>query len=408
MIIDFSEINYKGGTDFERFVEELLNALGWTIISKAAIGPDGGKDIIASISETLPTGKQRNRKYVVQCKHNAHSGKTVYPKDISDFILMPQKHNAQGWLLVTSTKVSQNVVANISAACQTKPGVEFDHWDKRKLEALVLDERCREILKRYFPKSYLKSTNIITPTLFEIKELINDWLQKYKEYNNRFFVNREMENLVQSMIFSYGITLSDIKMLLDSDSLVMQFLKIWDKNLRRGVTKGGVILLFNGLWRLKELNEKKLPKEAIERLFCSEMNVRAYYRNMQRDYWKEFIVFEGRDYDWTPFELNRQKGFILPVFTLCGVQLICCCEKLGEAASGKIKLKGQKEELSFISSFNLETQLVLQKFPLNMPCFLEYKLDKGSDAVQFLLVGYAILDETAPSGATQFTWTNLK
>ena len=96
MLIDFTEIEFQGGFDFERFVEDLLNALGWTILVRAGQGPDGGRDIIASKKEEFATGRVIDRKYVVQCKHNAHSNNIVRPADITNFNIMPEKHSTQG------------------------------------------------------------------------------------------------------------------------------------------------------------------------------------------------------------------------------------------------------------------------------------------------------------------------
>jgi len=105
MRVDFKEIRSEGGFDFERFIEDLLSSMGWRILEKAGKGPDGGKDIIASRPEEHATGKIIERKYVIQCKHYAHSGKTVKGNDLNNFQIMPTKHDVKGWLLVTSTIV---------------------------------------------------------------------------------------------------------------------------------------------------------------------------------------------------------------------------------------------------------------------------------------------------------------
>jgi Restriction endonuclease len=407
VLIDFKEIEFQGGFDFERFVEDLLNALGWTILVRAGQGPDGGRDIIASKREEFTTGRIIERKYVVQCKHNAHSNNIVKPKDLTDFIIMPGKHSTQGWFLVTSTKVSEDAKNNIYAANDTCKGTIFDFWDARDMEKeLTTVENCRDVLKRYFPVSYSKITQILIPSIAEIEELLSKWVNRYKDYSRDFFINPDHNNAIYSLIALKEMTISKLQSLLFSDDDVSNFIKIWNKKLRReGVIAEIGILLF-GLMRLNELKEKGLHNDSIEQILCLEIESRATYRNMLRRHWNEFMVFKGKDYDWTLFHINYGNTYISPLS--CGFILIIYCEKYGDVAKGRIRISGDDKEYNFIASYEKESVFqYLSKSILNLPIPIGYKLDEGSDPVLFISAGFAQFHGTDGKGLMSFSWNML-
>jgi hypothetical protein len=408
MLIDFTEIEFQGGFDFERFVEDLLNALGWTILVRPGPGPDGGRDIIASKKEEFATGRVIDRKYVVQCKHNAHSNNIVKPRDLTDFIIMPEKHSTQGWFLVTSTNVSEDAKNNIIAANNTCKGTIFDFWDARDIEEkLTKDERCRDVLKRYFPISYSIATHIIIPSMAEIDEILLKWTNHYKEYGHNFFINPDHKNAIYSMVIFNELTISKLQSLLFIDSNISDFMKIWDIKLKRKNVAAEIGILLFGLIRLGELKSKGLHNDSIEEILCSEIESVATYRNMLRRHWNEFLVFKGKDYDWTLFYINYENAYICP-FLSCGFRLIIYCEKYGDVAKGALKILGDNREYKFIASYKSETVFdYLSKNPLNLPISIEYKLDEGSDAVLFISAGYAQIHGTDGKNFMNYSWNIL-
>src|SRR5712691_9329212 len=106
-MIDFTELP-DDGTAFEQLTRELLLISGlspeWT-----GQGIDHGRDLIAEETATGPLGSFR-RKWLVQCKHLAHSGRSVSRRDIPSVVDDCRQVNADGYLLVCSTRPSSGVV----------------------------------------------------------------------------------------------------------------------------------------------------------------------------------------------------------------------------------------------------------------------------------------------------------
>jgi hypothetical protein len=73
----------------DQFVElcaDVLGATGFKNISLGGRGPDLGCDILAEEDLVDHTGYSETRRWVVQCKHYAGSGKNVSARDIGDVI----------------------------------------------------------------------------------------------------------------------------------------------------------------------------------------------------------------------------------------------------------------------------------------------------------------------------------
>src|SRR5437763_12035113 len=82
--LDFRDIPEEG-TEFECLVQELLQAMGFHA-ERTGVGPDLGVDIIAEEALFDGLGFKQNRKYVVQCKHYAHSKKAVGTSQVVDVV----------------------------------------------------------------------------------------------------------------------------------------------------------------------------------------------------------------------------------------------------------------------------------------------------------------------------------
>lgn len=84
-VLDFKEIaqaNLPTGKQdsFELFARDFLKAMGLEILEGPSRGADDGMDLIAIETQEGPLGKI-NTKWLVSCKHYAHSGKSVYLSD---------------------------------------------------------------------------------------------------------------------------------------------------------------------------------------------------------------------------------------------------------------------------------------------------------------------------------------
>lgn len=74
-MFDFKII--ETGEDFELLCEDVLKAMGLDIQSRPSRGPDGGADIIVSMIETNDIGFRQESRILIECKHFAHSGRSV-------------------------------------------------------------------------------------------------------------------------------------------------------------------------------------------------------------------------------------------------------------------------------------------------------------------------------------------
>jgi Restriction endonuclease len=110
-MIDFNELP-QDGTALEQLTRELLLVAGlspqWT-----GRGPDQGRDLIAEETATGPLGSFR-RRWLVQCKHFAHSARSVSRNDIPSVVDDCRQVNADGYLLVCSTYPSSGVAQKLS------------------------------------------------------------------------------------------------------------------------------------------------------------------------------------------------------------------------------------------------------------------------------------------------------
>ena len=155
MLIDFTEIpaGNKSGQEqdlFELFAREFLLAMDFAIIEDPSRGPDGGKDLL--VEETRPgiTGDHKIR-WLVSCKHNAHSGRAVGSGEEIDIGDRVNTAKANGFLgfysMVPSTGLMQKFKSNL--------GVETYHFDSEKLERHLTTNRDLEmVFRRFFRRSY--------------------------------------------------------------------------------------------------------------------------------------------------------------------------------------------------------------------------------------------------------------
>lgn len=153
MILDFTEIpqaNLGGGLQdtFELFTRDFLQYLGYRIVADPDRGADGKKDLI--VDEVIPgIMSEYTIRWLVSCKHYAHSGSAVKDIDEPNITERLKQHACQGFMGVYSTLPSTSLSGLLS-------GVDnktiFDH---EKIEGLLLrDAEGQHLAARYFPKSF--------------------------------------------------------------------------------------------------------------------------------------------------------------------------------------------------------------------------------------------------------------
>lgn len=146
-MIDFQAIPRTGGR-FEALVCELLQKMGYTILQGPAVGPDGGRDILIERTLKDELAELRER-VVVQCKHYAHSGRTVRERDLGVWENTVHRYDAQGYLLVTSTTVTENLSRAFSEFTRSNRPRWATYWIGERLEILLAGQT--EIRDAFFP-----------------------------------------------------------------------------------------------------------------------------------------------------------------------------------------------------------------------------------------------------------------
>jgi hypothetical protein len=153
-VLDFREIPIPtvGATrdQFELFAREFLEFIGFKVIVGPDRGPDGGRDLVVLEARTGVAGETQV-KWLVSCKHKAHSGASVTPEDEPDIYDRVRTHACQGFLGFYSTIPSSGLATKLDA-----PTLQFEVqvYDPEKIERHLLTSSAGLALaKRFFPKS---------------------------------------------------------------------------------------------------------------------------------------------------------------------------------------------------------------------------------------------------------------
>jgi hypothetical protein len=149
--MNFKELPTDGQA-FEQLIRELLFRRGLHV-QWSGRGQDGGRDLLCV--ETLQgLFIAKPRTWLVQCKHNAHSGASVGVADLDDIVVSCAHHGATGYLLACSTQPSSTVVERLEAIT-ANPAVVLDatYWDAVTIERLLSNQRDWAIAQRFMPAS---------------------------------------------------------------------------------------------------------------------------------------------------------------------------------------------------------------------------------------------------------------
>jgi hypothetical protein len=175
-MLDFTELP-EDGTALEQLIRELLfieNLLPhWT-----GKGPDQGRDLIAEETATGPLGSFR-RRWLVQCKHYAHSGKSVGRDELPSIVDDCRQINADGYLLACSTQPSSGLVQKLQEiAAEPVNRLVTAVWDRIAIEKRLLEPRAFAFAHLFFPRSMEN-----TPwRVYSIVGSPTRWAAHYKTY----------------------------------------------------------------------------------------------------------------------------------------------------------------------------------------------------------------------------------
>lgn len=170
-MLDFKELS-TDGTQFELLVREVLFARGLDT-TWSGVGADGGKDLICIENIDSVFGRS-SRRWLVQCKHFAHSGRSVGVSDVDSIADSCAQHGASGYVLATSTYVSSGLVGRLeSIAGQPENRLMTAYIDAAMIERLLLSPSLYHVAQRFFPVSASK----------------HDWHVSRTDRPNHFIIN---------------------------------------------------------------------------------------------------------------------------------------------------------------------------------------------------------------------------
>lgn len=150
-MLDFRELS-TDGTEFEMLVREVLFARGLDT-SWSGVGPDGGKDLICTERVDSIFGPS-TRRWLIQCKHFAHSGRSVGGGDIDNIRDSCSQHGADGYVIATSTYLSSGVVNRLEGiAADASARLLTSYLDGPMIERALLRPELFHVAQRFFPVS---------------------------------------------------------------------------------------------------------------------------------------------------------------------------------------------------------------------------------------------------------------
>lgn len=158
MILDFKEIPQANKGDglqdtFELFSRDFFEILGYEIIQHPDRGADGKKDLIIQEIRNGVSGVTKI-KWLVSCKHYAHSGKSVSDTDEPNILDRISVHKCDGFIGFYSTLPSSALGNNFEGL---KSKTNIQSFDKEQIEKILLESpQGLKLASRYFPASFEK------------------------------------------------------------------------------------------------------------------------------------------------------------------------------------------------------------------------------------------------------------
>ena len=159
-VLDFKEIpeaHVANGLQdsFELFARECLTLMGYKVISHPDRGADGGKDLVVE-EQRQGVGGVTIVRWLVSCKHNAHSGNSVTPTVEQNIIDRLGTHNCNAFMGFYSTIPSSGLSSNLDGF-KTHNNIEYLIYDREWIERLLLaSDYGQELARRFFPTSFGK------------------------------------------------------------------------------------------------------------------------------------------------------------------------------------------------------------------------------------------------------------
>lgn len=182
-MLDFKELP-DDGILFEQLIREILVKEGynthWT-----GVGQDGGRDLV--IIENL-TGdlSEYKRKWLVSCKHFAHSRKSVNKEHLGNITEDCKAIGAEGYILACSTQPTSGLITRFEEI-QKHQSLIIKFWDSIEIEKRLTKPNTFGLIHTFFPKSSEKYKwqiyNAYSPAF---------WAANFKDYF--FYMSSRLSN----------------------------------------------------------------------------------------------------------------------------------------------------------------------------------------------------------------------
>lgn len=158
--LDFKEIaqaNVASGEQdtFELLAREFLELRGYKVLSGPDRGSDLGRDLIVLETRT-GVGGETHIRWLVSCKHKAHSGQSVGLGDEQDIVDRVQTHSCAGFIGFYSTLPGSSLTQKLAGIKSHNAWFDFQFFDREYIERYLLsgDPIGQSIAERYFPRSF--------------------------------------------------------------------------------------------------------------------------------------------------------------------------------------------------------------------------------------------------------------
>ena len=187
-MLDFTELS-NDGVDLELLVRDILTAQGFEV-RWSGIASDGERDLFC-IEKQDSFIKPDEKKWLVQCKHNARANRAVDENDLNNIVDKCTSHKCKGFLLVCSTYPSSALVQKLEGiTLNPKNDIETTYWDAIKIERILTTPKSWPLAQTFFPVSSVSQDWRVYST-----ERPNNWVVNYKGYyfylNNRIGSNKD-------------------------------------------------------------------------------------------------------------------------------------------------------------------------------------------------------------------------
>ena len=172
-MIDFTELP-EDGVRFEQLIRELLILEGFDV-HWTGVGPDGGRDLV--VTEKLKGElSERDRKWLISCKHKANSGKSLGRDEAGSISEDCRAIGAEGYILVCSTQPTSSLVTRLEEI-EKNQGIITKFWDAIEIENRLSKPNTFKLIHTFFPQSaknyQWKIYNAFSPAF---------WAANYKDY----------------------------------------------------------------------------------------------------------------------------------------------------------------------------------------------------------------------------------